>query len=150
MIEMSIAGDGPELDNVKRLVKSNNYQDIEFLGYVSQDRKREALLKSHIYLFPTFHREGMPTSVLEAMCTGLPVITRSVGGIKDFVINNQMGFITQSKDPVEIAQLCEKLITDTRLRTKIAIHNFHYATKNFLASRIAEKLEKIYYSTLNN
>lgn len=48
-----------------------------------------------IFFFP-FYGEGMPISVLEAMAFSMPVITRNVGGIKDFFINGEMGFCTDS------------------------------------------------------
>jgi glycosyltransferase involved in cell wall biosynthesis len=47
------------------------------------------LFDCDIFFFP-FYGEGMPISVLEAMAFSMPVITRNVGGIKDFFINGEM------------------------------------------------------------
>ncbi len=64
-----------------------------------------------MYLFPTYH-EGMPGSVLEAMGYGLPVITRTVGGLPDFFEHEKMGFITESLDASVFADFLEQLVKD--------------------------------------
>lgn len=143
-LKMIFAGDGPDLESLKKLVFNQNLQHVEFLGYIGGQKKRDAFTRSDIYIFPTFHREGMPTAVLEAIVSGLPVVTRSVGGIKDFVKNGKMGFVTRSEEPMEFARLVEILIKEGNLRKKISLYNHEYGKENFTASRIARRLEKIY------
>ena len=143
-ITLFIAGSGTELESVKKFVKEQKISHIEFLGYVSGNKKTEVFFNSDIYLFPTYYKEGLPISVLEAMYFGLPVITRRVGGLKDFFINGKHGFITDSKDPKIFASYLEKLILDKDLRMKMSQFNHNYAKNNFAASKVVQRIERIY------
>lgn len=143
-VELFIAGDGSETIEVTKYVKKKNIPDIYFVGYVTGREKRELFGKSHIYVFPTNHFEGMPITVLEAMSFGLPVITRPVGGIKDFFENGKMGFLTQSNNPEDFAGLIEKLLCDRENLSKISKYNFNYAKEHFYASTVAKRIEDIY------
>ncbi|MFW5803752.1 MAG: glycosyltransferase family 4 protein [bacterium] len=147
-LTLTIAGDGSVLKDVKLQVKEKNLQNIKFTGYVKSEKKKEIFLKSDIYIFPSFHGEGMPNSVLEAMAFGLPVITRSVGGLKDFFEDGRMGFMTESKAPAALAKLIEKLISNQKLIAEISDYNKNYAKKNFMASNVAKRTEKIYSEVL--
>jgi len=147
-IELLIAGNGPELQAVKKYVKSHHLSNIKFLGYVGKEAKIKVFLNSHIYLFPTYYGEGMPISVLEAMAFGLPVVTRAVGGLKDFFKNGEHGFITNSRDPGYFAYLLERLIANESLRTKISVFNYNYAQKFFLASEVTKRIESIYLNLM--
>src|SRR5690606_39046507 len=84
-VSFEIGGDGPELENIKTLVNKKKMQDVTFSGYLTGKQKIKAFLNADIYVFPSFS-EGMPISILEAMASGLPIITTEVGGIKDFFI----------------------------------------------------------------
>jgi len=147
-LRLTVAGDGSELKAVKEYVKSNNVRAVEFAGYVRGKDKSKVFADADIYLFPT-HGEGFPQSVLEAMACGLPIITRPVGGIKDFFEDGIMGFITVSKAPEVFANLMEKLINDCYGRKKIARYNQQYAREHFMASKIASRIEEIYRSVLS-
>jgi len=103
---------------------------------------RNEFLGADLYILPTYH-EGMPTTVLEAMAFGLPVITRPVGGLKDFFENNKMGFAIESFDPEDYVQHIEMLINDIGLAQRMSEYNKKYAKEHFLASRIAERLESV-------
>lgn len=142
-VNLIIAGDGSELKNVKQYVKINNLKDVSFLGFVKNKEKTQSFSISDIYIFPSYS-EGMPASVIEAMAFGLPIITRPVGGLKDFFENGKMGYITESKDPKVFAELIEKLITDKEKMKKIGKYNHEYAKNRFLASKVAKRLENIY------
>ena len=91
----------------------------------------------------------MPTAVLEAMVFGLPVVSRSVGGLKDFFINGKFGYITESRDPSVFAALIEKLIADRHLMTKMSVNCHNYAKKRFMASMVTARLENIYREVLS-
>ena len=146
-IKLIIAGTGNELTNVKQYVQNNNIANIEFIGFVSGTEIVKVFNNSLIYILPSYS-EGMPNSVLEAMVFGLPVITRPVGGLKDFFEDGKMGYITESKDPEVYAKLIRKLLDDTNEIKKIGKYNHEYAKNRFLASKVAKSLEQIYKDVL--
>lgn len=150
LLSLKIAGTGKESSNLKRYIYKEYIKGIEFVGYVKSNEKREVFLNSDIYILPSFYGEGMPNSLLEAMAFGLPVITRPVGGIKDFFEDGKMGFLTESRDPKIISNLIDKLIANQTLMYKIGKYNYHYAQKYFLASKVVIRLEKIYSELLKN
>src|SRR3712207_2970921 len=88
-------------------------------GYVRGADKIAALRTADVYLFPTEYGEGLPISILEAMAMQLQVVTRPVGGIADFFVDGEMGFVSDSVDPTVFADLVERLIDDRQLRLRI-------------------------------
>ncbi len=154
-ITLSIAGDGSITNEVNDYIKDLGLdKKINVLGYVKGKEKIEALNKHDIYCFPTYYGEGMPTSVIESMAFGMPVITRPVGGIKDFFKNGKMGYLSESTKPSEIAECIREIVADKNMLCDIARFNYNYAKQNFMASKVADNLINIYssikISTYNN
>lgn len=147
-VELIVAGDGEELENVKSLIHNRKINNVIFSGYVKGEEKRRIYEDSHVFCFPTYHGEGLPVSIVEAMAYGLPVVTRPVGGIADFFKDGVNGFITESKDANIFADLLERLLLDKKLYEKISLSNYHYAQSHFLASDAAIRLERIYRRAL--
>jgi len=143
-IRIIIAGEGTIYKEVSNYVQSNNIEGVTFIGYVKGDRKSEAFHKSAIYLFPSTHSEGMPNSVLEAMAYGLPVITSSVGGIRDFFENGKMGFIVSSNNPEDYAKKVLEILNSSVLREEISTYNYKYAKNHFIASVVSKRLEQVF------
>ena len=139
-----VAGDGSELNNAKSFVKKKDIREVVFPGFVTGRDKIEIFKRAHIFFFPTFHGEGMPNAVLEAMAFGLPVVTRPVGGLSDFFENGNHGFITLSDNPHEFAHCLVDLLGNKDLMLEMALYNFHYARQRFTPSRVIERLESIY------
>jgi glycosyltransferase involved in cell wall biosynthesis len=143
-MRLVVAGDGTYLHQARQMAIRLGLKDkVQFLGSVKGGEKKEAFRNSDIYVLPTYG-EGMPTSVLEAMAFGLPVVTRSVGGLKDFFIDEKFGFMTESKDPCVFASLIGKIICDRHLMEKMSVNCHNYAKERFLASKVARRLENIY------
>ena len=148
-ISFILAGDGKEMDTLREYVASKQIQNIQFKGFVSGAEKVECFRKAHIYIFPS-HFEGMPTSVLEAMAFGLPVVTRNVGGLADFFENGINGYITDSQQPEVFANLMERLINDRKIMHTMAKTNYCLAQDRFLASKVAGRLNRIFEGVLKN
>ena len=148
-VTLTIAGDGPELESAKQYVQSRKISGVAFPGYIRGAERCGAYEQADIFLLPTYHGEGMPNSVLEAMYFGLPVVTRPVGGINDFFQDGVMGFITESRDPAKFAELIERLVADPRLRARVGMHNRSYAQKHFLTSKVVVRLEAICANVLS-
>lgn len=86
----------------------NSYIDknlIEYIGHVSN--VKDWIIKSHVFVLPSYYREGVPRSTQEAMAIGRPVITTNVPGCRETVIDGVNGFLVP-KWNVEI--LAEKMI----------------------------------------
>ncbi|MBI9070044.1 MAG: glycosyltransferase family 4 protein [Melioribacteraceae bacterium] len=142
-----VAGDGTELENVKEYVLKKGIKNISFPGFVKGQKKIDYYISSSLYIFPSY-AEGMPTTVLEAMICGLPIVTTNVGGLTDFFANGKMGFITDDKNPQNLAGLVKKILIENNLRSEISIYNREYSKKNFLGSKLAADLIECYEAIL--
>lgn len=142
-ISMRVVGDGSALSDAKALVEEEKIDGVVFTGKLDGERLVDEYKNADLYLFPT-HREGMPTSVLEAMAFGLPVITRPVGGLVDFFVNGQMGEMIDSFDANDFALAVEKYLKDSVLAKNVSMFNHGYATSHFLASEVAKSMESIF------
>lgn len=143
-----IAGDGFELENVKNKVKNEDIQDITFKGFVKGEEKIQVFNESHLFLF-TSYSEGMPNAVLEAMAFGIPVVTTNVGGLSDFFIDRENGYIVTENVPSVLADKIDSLIIDKELILEIALNNFKLANERFYSSKVVKRLESIYTYLIN-
>lgn len=143
-LKLRIVGTGDELEKIKNYTKANNITDITFTGNLSGDLLKQEFSKADLYLLPTFYNEGMPTSVLEALAFGLPIITRPVGGLVDFFIDGEMGYIVDSFNPDDFSDAIEKLIKSPMDVNNIRKINFKFAQDNFMASSVAKNLESLF------
>ncbi len=137
-LKLSICGTGSALEDAK--IYANGVDDITFFGNVSGVNLKKRFEEADVYILPTYG-EGMATSILESMAFGLPIISRPVGGIKDFFVNGEMGYLTESINPSDYAVLIKNLIENPSLINKINHINYNYATTHFLASSVTKRFE---------
>jgi len=140
-LKFKIVGNGGALDKSKKYVIDNKITDVEFTGNLSGEDLIDAFKSGDLYILPSF-TEGMPTSVLEAMAFGLPVITRPVGGLSDILKNDLMGYTTKSLNPENFARRIELLIKSPEECLKMSQFNYQYAKDHFMASEVAKYMEK--------
>jgi glycosyltransferase involved in cell wall biosynthesis len=95
----SVAGDGPELSNLKSLVDQLGLQDnVEFLGRVSEEKKDTLYSSSDFFLLPSIFNhqtgsiEGYGIVFIEANSYGLPVLSGNTGGMIEAVVDGKTGF----------------------------------------------------------
>jgi len=139
-IQLRIVGRGSLLNEVIEYTKNKNIKNIIFRGPLAGNELKQEFIKADIYILPT-HGEGMPTSVLEAMAFGLPIVTRPVGGLNDFFENDKMGYMIESLDPNDFAEKIELLMIDVNKADQISQYNAKYAKEHFMASKIAPVIE---------
>jgi len=139
-IELTIAGDGKDLDELKELVKDD--KNIVVAGYVEGQDKIDLFRDSHIYCFPTFYGEGLPTSILEAMAFGMPVITTNMGGLKEFFQNENMGYFVEPKNVEDLESKLDILLIDKEKIITIAQDNYNYAHEKLLNTAAAKRIYK--------
>lgn len=140
-LNLIMVGDGKELDYLKEYVVKNDIRDVTFTGALSGNDRLKAYRNADFFFFFTRYGEGLPTVVLEAMAFGLPVITRTVGGLVDFFEDGRMGRITDSLEPNIFAEMMERYITDQKLTLSTSLYNHNYALEHFMATKVGRKIE---------
>ncbi|OUL59879.1 glycosyltransferase family 4 protein [Flavobacterium sp. AJR] len=141
-LTLTIVGSGGFLNEAKEYVSKKNINDVSFTGPLYGMDVAKEFSKSEIYILPTTHGEGMPTSVLEAMVFGLPIITRPVGGLNDFFDTKEMGSLIEDLSPDSFARELESFILSSEKTRKTALFNHNYSVNRFLASSVANKIEE--------
>ncbi|HET6845908.1 MAG TPA: glycosyltransferase family 4 protein [Anaerolineales bacterium] len=74
---------------------------------------------AHVVCLPTYYREGMPKSLLEAAACGLPLVATDVPGCRDIVRDGENGFLVPPRDPAALARAITKLVLDASLRERM-------------------------------
>jgi glycosyltransferase involved in cell wall biosynthesis len=119
-IELVIGGRGP-LEQEVRAAASMDPR-IRFLGFLSGDKKREALLNADFMLLPSLWYENAPVVILEAAEFGLPMIASHIGGIPEFLREGRTGMLVPPGDASALANAMCAMAGDTRLITEFAQH----------------------------
>ena len=145
-VSLTIAGDGDALPRVRREIQANEVAraHVNVVGYATGDMKRHLLATHHIYCLPSYHGEGMPNAMLEAMAFGMPVITCAVGGIADMFQDRRMGSLVQPRDPGAISEAIDECAKSWNGFEAIARFNHDFSTRNAMASGAAARLSAIY------
>lgn len=145
-VSLTIAGDGPAMGDVRSFVAGNAWlgDRVTVAGYVRGEAKRALLTSHHIYSLPSDYREGMPTSVLEAMALGMPVVTCAVGGLADFFEDGRMGYLVPGRNASHIAEKLALLVNDRESAARMAQYNHGYAGRRFLSPDVARRVGDFY------
>ena len=144
-VELVVAGDGAELAAAREYARKSGLSNVRFLGYVLGDEKKRALETAHLFFLPSYS-EGYPNALVEAMTYGLPVVTRAVGGIPDYFVDGEHGFMTDSLNAEVFAELVGRLYCSEELYANAARNVHAFALGHFGATAAAKRLEKIYLS----
>lgn len=136
-----IAGKGDLEEYLRNLIKELNLQDkVKLLGY-RQDIG-ELCKVSDVFCFPS-KREGLGLAAIEAMSTGLPIITSNVHGINDYSKPGKTGLSCSPRSIDEFANAIDKLVENKDLRMKMSKYNVEFA-KQFDTNIAKSKMTYIY------
>jgi len=116
---------------------------VHVYGEVSHDEVLQRLAASHVFLFPTRHREGFPNVVCEAMALGLAVIATPVGAIPEMVEEGRGGFILPA-EPARLAEALRQLDGDDATRVAMGRFNQEKARRDYRYERVVGLLTAIY------
>lgn len=79
---------------------------IRYLGYI-EDISKELVDPNTVVVLPSYYREGMNRSLMEACSCGRPIITTNLPGLKEFVVEGKNGYLVE---PNNVDSLYEKIV----------------------------------------
>lgn len=144
-----IIGDGPLKSALHNQIKENKLDEyIELLGVMPQEQVRLHLNKATIFALPSVitkegDMDGIPVALMEAMASGLPVVSTTVSGIPELILNEQNGLIVSPDDSHALSNGILTLLTDEHLRDKYASLARETIEKDFSVNIETEKLYQL-------
>ena len=137
--KLYLAGDGPLLNETKELVSALGMKDVVF--FLGQINNIPQLLKNMDVFVLSSRSEACPISILEAMASGLPIISTKVGGVPELVTNN--GILVESEDEQAFCEALKELFQNNDLRAKYS-RNALINVLNFDRKTIIPQYEEEY------
>ena len=134
--------DNPKALTKEELISRCDNKYIQWLGHRTDIK--ELLQQSHIVTFPSYYREGLPKSLIEACASARPIITTDSVGCRDCVNDGVNGFKIPIKDAHALASKLEILIGDKALRQQMGIESRKMAERDFAVEHVVETHINIY------
>ena len=120
--------------------------DIEWLGH--QDDVPKIWAEAAIAVLPSYYREGIPRSLLEAAACGRPVVTTDMPGCREIVEDGVNGYLVTPGDVVSLADALEKLINDRLLRARMGRAGREMVLERFTERQVVGQTLETYRSLL--
>ena len=146
-IKLMLVGDGEDREELESLVEELDLKEcIKFVGKVQNEDIPQYMVASDVFVLPSLS-EGFPVAILEAIASGLPIITTKVRGLPEIVKDGENGFLVEPKNPKEIAEKVLLILEDEELREIIKRRNKE-KVKEYTWEGVVERLEQVYRSHL--
>jgi glycosyltransferase involved in cell wall biosynthesis len=151
-VKFVISGTGfkQKEESLRNLAKELDIEDhVTFLGYVPDNKLPLLYSASDIFVLPAIY-ENFPFAILEAQATGLPVISTNVGGIPEFLVDNENGFVIEPRDPIQLTQKVLTLLQNQRLAKEMGDLGRKLIEEKFDWRLITRQVIDLYHKLLDN
>lgn len=116
---MTIAGTGPDRNALEALAQELGLTDgVTFAGRVENSEMPTLYQTAHIALNPSL-ADNMPISILEALASGVPVVSTDVGGVPFLVEDGKTALLVPPRDPERMAAAMLRVLSDQPLRERL-------------------------------
>ena len=142
-VRLVCAGDGDRVAVAEYAERLGIAEAVKFTGWVGPSGKRALMESAAAFAMPSYDA-ALPTSLIEAMAAGVPVVASAVGGIPEVVVDGVSGFLVAPGDSATLARLLRKLLVDRRLAERIGAAGRESARLRFAPERALPPLESLY------
>lgn len=147
-LELNIFGDGPEKDDLITLSKTLNISEsVNFKGH--SNIILSELRESDIFVFPSYI-EGNSNSILEAMMTGLPIISTLISGTKLQIGEQGMKYLFKPGEINNFAEILHYMIHNKSERISYGSYLYNRVEKVFNINKIADQYLQAYIMIKND
>ncbi|HCI57998.1 MAG: glycosyltransferase family 4 protein [Bacteroidetes bacterium] len=159
---MTLTFVGNELENIKgnleALVKQHNIEHkVRFIGFIEFTKLYEFFGKYHVFIHPSCYSDtrdcegGAPIVLLDAQCTGMPVISTTHCDIPEEVIHGKTGLLTPEKDVDAVSGSIRTFYNmNNNTYQQFATAARQHVIENFDIKPCALQLQQLYNTIVNH
>lgn len=146
--ELRIVGDGPLRDELQAHGARLGLSNVTWLGAVPHAVVQEAFDWADMYVQPSVtadngDEEGIPVSLMEALASGLPVVSTRHSGIPELIVNERTGLLTDQSDVAGLADALEALAGDQPRAERLAAAGRQWVEQEFNQRRQTARVGRL-------
>lgn len=139
--QLTIAGAGSSSYEAELKQKARSLSKVEFCGRVQQEELAGIYRNHDILLFPSIWREPFGLVHLEAMASGTPVISTTVGGPAEFLVHENNALTFEAGDAQALARAIRRIQEEPGLARRLAIQARKSVEQDFSLDSYVNRLE---------
>jgi len=150
LFRCEIIGEGPLEKELRAQIDRLDLQNcVKLLGAKPQHEIAEHLAAGTVFVLPSVigpdgGMDNLPTVIMEAMATGLPVISTAIAGIPEMVVENETGVLVPAGDAATLARAIEKVIVDPSFAQHLGENGYKRACELFSIDKNVRSLIQIF------
>lgn len=145
---LTIAGSGPERQMLEDLVHELGLDNaVTFAGRVENDAIADLYRSADLMINPSLV-DNMPISILEALASGVPVVSTNVGGIPYLVEHGKTALLVPAQDSVAMSEAILQLLTNASLRKNL-IEKGYESIQSYTWPNVKNRLMAVYHQVLD-
>lgn len=145
-VRLIIIGDGPQRPELEEFASRTCSGDVLFTGFQSNIESWFPTMDA--FVLPSL-TEGTPISLLEAMASGVPVLSTAVGGVPQVIESGKNGILVNPAAAAEISSGLQSLYHDAALRNRMIQAAKDTICKKYDVHHWARRIEAQYLDILN-
>jgi len=150
--ELWLVGEGEEKEEIQRVMQSNGSSDVKLLGRLSEEELQQVRSEADVFVLNcrtdnAGTKEGLPISILEACCTGMPVISTYHAGIPEAIQDGVTGLLVKEYNNTALAEALQKM-SDATKRLAMGKKARAFMEEKFSLAGCNEKLNILYKAAL--
>ena len=134
-----LVGDGNHRKVLENIIQRNNIDNVELVGFKSAEIVRKYYYESDCYLLTSLS-EGTPTSILEAMACGLPIVSSNAGGVKS-ILGKHNCVVESSNNNHQFIDCLSKFSVNLKLRCYVSEKN-RMQSKKYAWKNVAKNIDQ--------
>jgi glycosyltransferase involved in cell wall biosynthesis len=151
---LELVGDGPERERIVRRARELGLLErVRLLGALPWEEVRARLSRAGVFALPSIRlasgrMEGIPVALMEAMASGVPVVSTRLSGIPELVRDGETGLLAEPGDAAGLAGAVAALLDDDELAARLALNARRQVESSFSLTREAERLGDLFAESI--
>ncbi|MFP5372636.1 MAG: glycosyltransferase [Actinomycetes bacterium] len=146
--QLEIIGEGQLRSQLETLADAEGVP-VTWHGALPHEQVLAHYRRATVFALPcvvaaTGDRDGLPTSVLEAMAAGVPVVTTAVNGLAEAVDDGRTGLLVAQRHPEALAAALERVLQDDELANRLAVGARAAIVERFALHRTVSLLQALF------
>ncbi|MFC4159836.1 glycosyltransferase family 4 protein [Chitinimonas lacunae] len=141
--QLVVVGHGPQWEALNQRARDEGFGErVRFVG--NRDDVEKWLGAFDLFVLPSWGNEGVPQGIMQAMATGLPVVSTTVGAIDEAVAADETGFLVGPRDAVALTAALDRLMGNEALRRQFGEAGLQRARRQFGLDHMLDRMLTVF------